>query len=61
MFDPGSSLGFRTLPDESYVYALNVRNPGALPASSRRPINIPLEKRQELLATPDAIEPAGRR
>ncbi len=46
----------QNLPEESYVYALNVKKPGALADFIAQAINIPLEKRQELLETPNAIE-----
>ena len=44
------------LTDESYIYAMNIKSPGMLADFIAQAINLPLEKRQELLEMPNAVE-----
>ncbi len=46
----------QSLPEEAYVYAMNVASPGQLADIIAQMLNIPLEQRQELLETLDATD-----
>jgi ATP-dependent Lon protease len=45
-----------SLPDEAYVYAMNVSEPGPLADLIAQMLNLELEQRQDLLETFDAVE-----
>jgi len=45
-----------SLPDEAYIYAMNVTEPGPLADLIAQMINLNLEQRQDILETTDAIE-----
>ena len=46
----------QSLPDEAYVYAMNISNPGALADFVAQMLKLPLEKHQELLETLSTVE-----
>ncbi len=55
MFEKAVDLN-QALPEEAYVYAMNVERPGQLADIIAQMINLPLETRQELLETLDVTE-----
>ncbi len=55
MFEKVVNLN-QSLPDEAYVYAMNLSNPGALADFVAQMLKLPLEKHQELLETLSTVE-----
>jgi ATP-dependent Lon protease len=55
MFEQVVNLN-NSLPDEAYIYAMNVDSPGPLADLVAQMLNLTLEEHQELLETNDAVE-----
>ncbi len=55
MFEKAVNLN-QALPEEAYIYAMNIESPGQLADVIAQMINLPLEARQDLLETLDITE-----